>query len=197
MGNCNILLSCLILFLVTTFVFLGLYVYEKNKTETTCQPCNDYKKNITETTCPPSPVCIPCDNYLGIKINNNNENINIIVNKMNELINFSKNNICIYIDKHGIKEKINNEIEKINDDKINKEKGKCSKVFEHIKNRLQKDINRMSEFSRFDTDVRTQFITNIIDLLTLVYPSICEDDKFNKSKAKQLVSDIIDAICIQ
>lgn len=177
MDNSNIILLCLILFLVTTFIFLGLYVYEKNK---------------TETTCPPSSVCPSRDNYLGIKLNNNNENINNIVNKMNELLNFSKYNMCIYIDKHGIKEQINNEIEKINE-----EMGKCSEVFKHIKNRLQWDVNRMSEFSGFETDVKTHFITNIIDLLTLVYPSICEDDKFNKTKAKKFVSDIIDAICIQ
>jgi hypothetical protein len=183
--------------MVTTFIFIGLYIHEKYKPDTTCPPCDNYENNKSDTTCPTAPACLPCDNYLGIKLNNNNENINIIINKTNELLDFSKYNMCIYIDKHGIKEQINNEIEKINDDEINDAKGKCSKVFAHIKNRLHIDVNRMREFSGFDTDVKTQFITNIIDLLTLVYPSICEDDKFNKAKAKKFVSDIIDAICIQ
>lgn len=173
-----------IIAIILAIVFGVLYGIEINKPETTCAP------PIECPVCETCPVCVTCDKYLGVKINSNNEQINTIIEKTNKLLEYTYNNTCTYINKNNIRELLNGYIDNMPDDEISRIS--CNTEFEKIK----ADLNRKSaNMNNIEENVKIEFINNVIDLFTYIYPSVCENDKISKTKMKQLMNDVINTLC--
>lgn len=154
--------------------------------------CNNLQEStpVSKKTEEPE-KCKECPLILGFKIETQSQAIKKIIHKVNEMNSIVSQSFCI--NKNLLKLKITSELDNLYKKKPELANVSCAELSRIIKNEIMKQ-NQPTTFIK--EEMQIEILLKMIDILEIIIPDeVCVNNKLEKTKVLQIMSDIIDAFC--
>ena len=135
--------------------------------------------------------CKECPLILGFKVETQSQALKKIIQKVNEMNSIVSQSFCI--NKNLLKVKITSELDNLYEKHPELTNVSCTELSRILKNEIMKQ-NQSTTFIK--EEMQIEILLKMIDILQIIIPDeVCVNNKLEKTKVLQIMSDIIDAFC--